>query len=219
MHQVKRSSKNGEEVVEVDLDASHILHDPLLNKGTAFTNEERAELGLHGLLPYYTSTIEEQFNRAYNKFQNKRTDIGRYSFLSSLQDRNETLFYYLCSQHPEEMLPYIYTPTVGDASLNYSHLYNQHRGVYLSYPHKDCIEEMVNNIPKDRVDVIVVTDGARILGLGDLGVGGMAIPIGKLALYSLFGGIHPAYTLPVTLDLGTNNKTLLNDPLYLGWRH
>jgi len=218
MSKIKRSIKNGEEIVEVDLGPNAILHNSILNKGTGFTEEERVELGLHGLLPFHTSTIEEQVNRAYGKFQNRRTDIGKYSFLSSLQDRNETLFYYLCSLHPEEMLPYIYTPTVGDASLNYSHIYTQNRGVYISYPHKDRMEEIVANIPYDHVDVIVVTDGARILGLGDLGVGGMAIPVGKLALYSLFGGVHPAHTLPITLDVGTNNKTLLNDPLYLGWQ-
>lgn len=216
---MKHLMSDGEEVIEVDLNPSEILHDPILNKGTGFTDEERVELGLHGLLPFHISTIEEQFNRVYAKFQNRSTDIGKYSFLSSLQDRNETLFYYLCSQHPEEMLPYIYTPTVGDASLQYSRIYNQNRGIYISYPHKDRMEEIVANIPRDRVDVIVVTDGARILGLGDLGVGGMAIPVGKLALYTLFGGVHPARTLPITLDVGTNNKTLINDSLYLGWKH
>ncbi|MCB1110077.1 MAG: NAD-dependent malic enzyme [Chlamydiia bacterium] len=216
---MRRSIENGEEVVEVDLEPNEILHDPILHKGTGYSDEERSELGLHGLLPYHVSTIEEQYNRAYAKFKDRRTDIGKYSFLSSLQDRNETLFYYLCSKHPEEMLPYIYTPTVGDASLKYSHIYSQNRGIYISYPHKDRMKEIVANIPRDEVDVIVVTDGARILGLGDLGVGGMAIPVGKLALYSLFGGIHPARTLPITLDVGTNNKSLLNDPLYLGWQH
>ena len=217
MNTIRRLKVDGNEVVEVDIDPLDIIHDALLNKGTSYTDEERTDLGLHGLLPFHVSTIEEQVNRAYGKFKNKSTDIEKYSFLSSLQDRNETLFYYLCSLHPEEMLPYIYTPTVGDASQKYSHIYDQNRGVYLSYPHRDRMEEMIANIPKDRVDVIVVTDGARILGLGDLGVGGMAIPVGKLSLYSLFGGIHPAYTLPITLDVGTNNKTLLTDPLYLGW--
>lgn len=219
MPHIKRSMKEGKETVETDHTPNDILHDPLLNKGTGFTDEERHELGLHGLLPFHTSTIDEQETRAYGKFCDRRTDIGKYSFLSSLQDRNETLFYYLCSKHPEEMLPYIYTPTVGDASLKYSHIYSQNRGMYISYPHRERMEEIVANIPRDRVDVIVVTDGARILGLGDLGVGGMAIPVGKLSLYSLFGGVHPAYTLPITLDVGTNNKTLLNDPLYLGWKN
>ncbi|MCB1072589.1 MAG: NAD-dependent malic enzyme [Chlamydiia bacterium] len=219
MSKVKRTFQNGEETIEVDLDPFDIFHDPLLNKGTGFTEEERTELGLHGLIPYHSSTIEEQIKRRYANFCSIENDIAKYKFLSTLQDRNETLFYRLCSEYPEEMLPYIYTPTVGDASLNFSYLYGQNRGVFISYPHKDRIEEIVNSIPRDRVDVIVVTDGARILGLGDLGMGGMAIPVGKLALYSLFGGIHPAFTLPITLDVGTNNKNLLSDPLYLGWRH
>lgn len=219
MNHVKRTIKNGEETVEVDLDPYDIFHDPLLNKGTGFSEEERDELGLHGLIPFHVSSIEEQVERRYANFCAKKTGIDKYKFLATLQDRNETLFYALCSKHPEEMLPYIYTPTVGDASLNFSYLYVQNRGVYLSYPHKDRMEEIINNIPRDQVDVIVVTDGARILGLGDLGMGGMAIPVGKLSLYSLFGGIHPARTLPITLDVGTNNKNLLNDPLYLGWQH
>ena len=219
MTRVKRTMKEGHETVEVDMEPKDILLDPLLNKGTGFTGAERKELGIQGMIPCHESTIEEQVKRRYANFQKKRTDIGKYSFLSALQDRNETVFYRICSEHAEEMLPYIYTPTVGDASLNFSYLYHQNRGVYLSYPDKDHMEEMVANIPRDRIDVIVVTDGGRILGLGDLGVGGMAIPVGKLALYTLFGGVHPAYTLPITLDVGTNNTSLLNDPLYLGWQH
>jgi len=219
MHRVKRTMKEGNETVEVDMDPKDILLDPLLNKGTGFTEEERIELGIQGMIPCHVSTIEEQVKRRYANFQKKQTPIGKYSFLSGLQDRNETVFYRLCSEYAEEMLPYIYTPTVGDASLNFSYIYHQNRGAYLSYPHKDHIEEIVAKIPRERVDVIVVTDGGRILGLGDLGVGGMAIPVGKLALYTLFGGVHPAYTLPITLDVGTNNTSLLNDPLYLGWQH
>jgi len=219
MSEVKRTVKDGDEVVEVDMNPSDILHDPLLNKGTGFTDEEREELGIVGMLPFHVSTIEEQLKRRYENFGQRKSDIAKYSFLSALQDRNETLFYRLCSEHPEEMLPYIYTPTVGDASIQFSYLYKQNRGMYISYPHRDQIEQMVENIPKERVDVIVVTDGGRILGLGDLGVGGMAIPVGKLSLYTLFGGVHPAYTLPITLDVGTNNTSLLNDPLYLGWQH
>jgi len=219
MPQIKRSFIEGEEIVEVDMEPKDILHNPILNKGTGFTEEERVDLGIHGLLPYHSSTIEEQVQRRYANFCSKESEISRYMFLTALQDRNETLFFRLVSEHAEEMLPYIYTPTVGDASLNYSYLYNQNRGIYLSYPFKDRMEEMVAKIPKDRVDVIVVTDGGRILGLGDLGVGGMAIPVGKLSLYTLFGGIHPDHTLPVLLDVGTDNANLLNDPLYLGWRH
>lgn len=217
--EIKRSIKDGEEIVEVDMNPKDILHDPILNKGTGFTDEERKELQLHGLLPYHVSTIEEQIKRRYVNFLEKTTPLAKFKFLSALQDRNETLFFRLLSEHPEEMLPFIYTPTVGDASLNYSYVYNQNRGVYLSYPLKDQIDEIIQNLPKDRVDVTVITDGGRILGLGDLGMGGMAIPVGKLSLYTLFGGINPAYTLPIQLDIGTNNQNLLNDPLYLGWRH
>ncbi len=219
MQEVKRSFSNGEEYVEVDMKPKDILHDPILNKGTAFTREERKELGLEGLLPYHTSTIEDQVKRRYANFVAQHDSIAKHKFLTSLQDRNEVLFYRLLSEHPEEMMPYIYTPTVGDASLHYSSLYNQNRGVYISYPDKDNLDAIIDQIPKDQVDVIVVTDGGRILGLGDLGVGGMPIPVGKLSLYTLFGGIHPDRTLPIQLDIGTDNPDLLNDPLYLGWRH
>lgn len=219
MARIKRTVIEGEEIVEVDMDPKDILNDPLLNKGTAFTEEERLSLGLQGFLPYHVSTVEEQVQRRYANFCQRKTELERYLFLTALQGRNETLFFRLLSHYPEEMLPFIYTPTVGDASLQYSYIYNQNRGIYLSYPLKDKMEEIVAAIPRQRVDVIVVTDGGRVLGLGDLGVGGMAIPIGKLALYTLFGGIHPAHTLPVLLDVGTDNPHLLNDPLYLGWRH
>ncbi|HEX2578899.1 MAG TPA: NAD-dependent malic enzyme, partial [Rhabdochlamydiaceae bacterium] len=144
--------------------------------------------------------------------------LTKYLFLSALHNRNEVLFYRLVSEHITEMLPYIYTPTVGDVSLHYSYLYTEPRGIYLSYPQRNKIEKIINNIPREHIDVIVVTDGERILGLGDLGTGGMAIPVGKLTLYTLFGGIHPGKTLPIMLDVGTNNPTLLNDPLYIGWR-
>lgn len=219
MSQVKRSFVDGEEVIEVGMDPKDILHDPLLNKGTGFSEEERRDLGIQGLIPFHCSTMEEQMKRRYENFKNKKTDIDKYVFLTQLQDRNETLFYKLVSEHPEEMLPYIYTPTVGDASLNYSYIYSQNRGVYISYPHKEHMEEIVANISREQASVIVVTDGGRILGLGDLGVGGMAIPVGKLSLYTLFGGVHPAHTLPILLDVGTDNPNLLSDPLYLGWRH
>jgi malate dehydrogenase (oxaloacetate-decarboxylating) len=196
-----------------------LLRDPALNKGTAFTHEERDRFKLHGLLPCHISTLEEQVERRYETFRRHNTNISRHLFLSSLQSRNEVLFYRLVSEHIHEMLPYIYTPTVGDVSQQYSYLYSDPRGLYLSYPLKSRIEEIVQNISQQEVSVIVVTDGERILGLGDLGTGGMAIPIGKLSLYTIFGGIHPAKTLPVFIDVGTNNKELLDDPLYLGWRH
>lgn len=198
---------------------AHLLCDPLRNKGTAFTMQERDLLGLHGLLPAHVSTIEEQVRRRYHNFQQQADSLAKHVFLSSLQQRNEILFYRLVLEHISEMLPYIYTPTVGDISLSYSLLYRESRGAYISFPLCHKMEEMIDNLPYDRIDVIVVTDGERILGLGDLGVGGMAIPVGKLALYTLFGGIHPARTLPVLLDVGTNNPELLGDPCYLGWQH
>lgn len=196
-----------------------LLLNPLLNKGTAFTNAERDALGLHGLLPSHVSSVEEQLKRSYRNFTKKRTPLGQYAYLMSLLNRNELLFYQLVLRHVVEMLPVIYTPTVGEAAVQYSQIYSHRRGLYVSAPLEDKIEAMVDALPHDELDVLVVTDGERILGLGDQGIGGMAIPIGKLSLYTLFAGIHPAKTLPVVLDVGTNNEALLKDPLYLGWRH
>ncbi|NGX37085.1 MAG: NAD-dependent malic enzyme [Chlamydiae bacterium] len=205
--------------VPIDIPGPYLLEDPLYNKGTAFTEEERAELGLEGLLPMHVSTIEEQVARRYANFNEQPNALSKFSFLSALQNRNEILFYRFLMEHLEEMVPLIYTPTVGRVSTNYSLLYREQRGLYLSYPHRDKISEMIANFPRTDIDVIVVTDGERILGLGDLGVGGMAIPVGKLALYTLFGGIHPERTLPIILDVGTNNTKMLEDPLYIGWRN
>ncbi len=205
--------------IKLTLKPSEILDNPLINKGTAFTQEERDSLGLHGLLPYHVSSIEEQVVRRYANFMERPSQLAKYTFLSSLQNRNEILFYRLVLEHISEMLPLIYTPTVGEVSLDYSLLYHQHRGIYLSYPLKDKIDEIIAHLPNPDIDVVVATDGERILGLGDVGVGGMAIPLGKLALYTLFGGIHPARSLPIMLDVGTNNQELLNNPLYIGWRH
>lgn len=196
-----------------------ILNDPLLNKGTAFTEEERLELGLDGLLPTHISTLEEQVKRRYANFKSQPSPLSKYTFLNALQNRNNTLFYRFVLEHVNEMVPLIYTPTVGEVSTDFSLLYKEQRGLYLSYSKRDRIEQMVANFPRSDIDVIVITDGERILGLGDLGVGGMAIPIGKLALYTLFGGIHPERTLPIVLDVGCNNPKLLEDPLYLGWRN
>ncbi len=196
-----------------------ILLDPLLNKGTGFTHEERTELGLHGQLPMHISTLEQQVERRYANFCQKKTPLEKYSYLSSMQDRNEILYYRFLYEHCEEVLPTVYTPTVGDASLNFSQIYNQNRGIYIPFPLMDQMDEMIDNIPNEEVSAIVVTDGSRILGLGDQGAGGMTIPVGKLALYTLFGGIHPGKTLPILLDVGTDNPKLLKDPLYIGWRH
>jgi malate dehydrogenase (oxaloacetate-decarboxylating) len=207
------------ETLSLTVAGHDLLDEPLLNKGSGFPEEERRELGLLGLLPLHCSTIEEQLTRAYENYQHKDSDVERFIFLTALQDRNEILFYRLLNEHITEMMPIIYTPTVGEACRRYSHLFRRPRGLYISYPYRDQIRALLDNAPVRDVEVIVVTDGERILGLGDLGVGGMGIPVGKLSLYTLCAGIHPRTTLPILLDVGTNNEELLNDPLYLGWRH
>ena len=196
-----------------------LLDTPVWNKGTAFDDNERAAFGLQGLIPARIESLEEQAGRAYEAFKTKSTDLGRHIYLRQLQDSNETLFYRLMLEHVEEMLPMVYTPTVGLACQEFSHIYRRPRGLIVSYPLRDSIAQILRNRPNREVDVIVVTDGERILGLGDQGVGGLGIPIGKLSLYSLIGGIHPSRTLPIILDVGTNNQERLNDPEYLGWRH
>lgn len=208
-----------EDALEVPLTGPMLLECPMFNKGSAFPEDERYDLGLLGLLPPHVATMEEQLARTYENYQQKTSAQERYIFLTSLQDRNETLFYRLLQEHIAEMLPIIYTPVVGTASQHYSHIYRRARGLYISYPDREAIEVILHNAPYEAVRAIVVTDGERILGLGDLGVGGMGIPIGKLALYTLCAGIHPATTLPILLDVGTDNQELLDDPLYLGWRH
>ncbi len=207
------------QVLEVTCKGPTLLNTPLLNKGSAFSQAERHELGLVGLIPPYVATLDEQVIQAYQNYCRKTTDLERYIFLSSLQDRNETLFYRLVHEHIAEMTPIIYTPVVGIASQEYSHIFRRPRGVYIPYTQRDQIDTILQNTGIRDVRVIVVTDGERILGLGDLGVGGIGISIGKLALYTLCAGIHPATTLPIVLDVGTDNQRLLDDPLYLGWRH
>ena len=196
-----------------------LLDSALLNKGTAFSDAERSEFGLHGLLPPQVETLEEQAVRAYEAYQRKDDDLERHIYLRALQDTNEVLFYRLLLDHIEEMTPIVYTPTVASACEQFSHIYRRPRGLFISYPLRDSIPELLRNRPNKDVDVIVVTDGERILGIGDQGAGGLGIPIGKLSLYTLIGGIHPARTLPIVLDVGTNNAERLNDPEYLGWRH
>ncbi|KFX06923.1 malate dehydrogenase [Pectobacterium betavasculorum] len=196
-----------------------LLEFPLLNKGSAFTEEERADFNLAGLLPEAVETIEEQAERAWRQYQEFKHDIEKHVYLRNIQDTNETLFYRLLDGHLSEMMPIIYTPTVGEACEHFSDIYRRARGLFISYPNRANIDDMLQNATKQNVKVIVVTDGERILGLGDQGIGGMGIPIGKLALYTACGGISPAYTLPVVLDVGTNNPQRLNDPLYMGWRH
>ncbi|MFO6296827.1 NAD-dependent malic enzyme [Rahnella selenatireducens] len=198
---------------------SLLLENPLLNKGSAFSREERLALNLNGLLPNQVETISEQTDRAYTQFSEFKRDISKHVYLRNIQDTNETLFYNLVNSHLEEMLPVIYTPTVGEACEHFSDIYRRARGLFISYPDRDNIDEMLQNFSKNDIRVIVVTDGERILGLGDQGIGGMGIPIGKLSLYTSCGGINPANTLPIMLDVGTNNAQRLDDPLYMGWRH
>ncbi|WP_420804062.1 NAD-dependent malic enzyme [Rahnella bonaserana] len=198
---------------------SLLLENPLLNKGSAFSREERLALNLNGLLPNQVESISEQTDRAYTQFSEFKRDISKHVYLRNIQDTNETLFYSLINSHLEEMLPIIYTPTVGEACEHFSDIYRRARGLFISYPDRDHIDEMLQNFSKNDIQVIVVTDGERILGLGDQGIGGMGIPIGKLSLYTSCGGINPANTLPIMLDVGTNNVQRLDDPLYMGWRH
>ncbi|MGR9100892.1 MAG: NAD-dependent malic enzyme [Gammaproteobacteria bacterium] len=196
-----------------------LLEASLLNKGSAFSAEERREFNLDGLLPIAIETIEEQARRAYHQFSQFDNDLDKHIYLRNIQDINETLFFKLLTLHLEEMMPIIYTPTVGLACQLFSHIYRRKRGLFIAYPDREKMDDMLQNAIKQNVKIIVVTDSERILGLGDQGIGGMGIPIGKLALYSACGGISPAYTLPVTLDVGTDNQDLLDDPMYLGWRH
>lgn len=196
-----------------------LIETPLLNKGTAFSKVERTNFNLMGLLPPRYETVEEQVDRAYRQYSSFDDPINKHIYLRAIQDNNETLFFKLLQQHIEEMMPIIYTPTVGDACEKFSDIYRSNRGLFISYTERDQMEDILRNATKQKVKVIVVTDGERILGLGDQGIGGMGIPIGKLSLYTACGGISPAYTMPITLDVGTNNEKLLNDPMYMGERH
>jgi malate dehydrogenase (oxaloacetate-decarboxylating) len=209
----------GADTLEVPFRGHLLLEQPLFNKGSAFTREERRTLGLLGLLPPTQETLDEQAARAFEAYGAKPTDLERHIYLRQLQDMNETLFYRLLLDHLAEMMPIVYTPTVGLACEQFSHIYRRPRGLFITYTERDDIEPILENAASPRVEVIVVTDGERILGLGDQGAGGMGIPIGKLSLYTACGGIHPGATLPILLDVGTNNEERLRDPLYLGWRH
>lgn len=195
-----------------------LLELPLLNKGSAFTLHERRKFNLFGLIPDAIETIDEQSHRSYQQYSAFNTEINKHIYLRNIQDTNETLFYHLIGNHLTEMMPIIYTPTVGEACQRFSDIYRRHRGIFISYPDRDHIDEILHNVNRRNVKIIVITDGERILGLGDQGIGGMGIPIGKLSLYTAYGGISPAYTLPITLDVGTNNQQLINDPLYMGYQ-
>jgi malate dehydrogenase (oxaloacetate-decarboxylating) len=205
--------------MEIDRTGYDLILNSLLNKGTAFSEEERETFFLHGLLPPHIATLEEQRDRAYEALHRTAEPIGQYVSLRSLQDSNETLFYSLLLHHIEELMPIVYTPTVGEGCIRFSHLFRRPRGVFVAYPGRDKIDQMLAHPRFDSVEVIVVSDGERILGLGDQGAGGMGIPIGKLCLYTACAGIAPDRTLPILLDVGTDNEDLLSDPLYIGWKH
>lgn len=204
--------------IEVDSDGYELLHNPILNKGSAFSIEERRLFNIDGFLPSAVSTLEDQVARAYENFQGKPTDIEKYIFLRGLQDRNEVLFYALLQKHLSEMIHIIYTPTVGRACQTYSHIFRWTRGIFLSPENIKRVDAIFQSLPYRNIEVIVVTDSEGILGIGDQGIGGMGIPIGKLSLYIAGAGINPANCLPVCLDVGTDNVELQNDPLYLGIR-
>ncbi len=206
-------------IVETALSGYELLNDPLLNKGTAFTDAERDEFDLHGLLPPHVAELDYQVKRRLAAFRALDNDLQRYVFLRGLQDTNETLFYALLTRNVEEMMPIVYTPTVGRGCQVFSHIFRKPRGLFLSIPHQAAIRRILGNPRFDAIDAIVVSDGERILGLGDQGAGGMGIPIGKLALYSACAGLHPSTTLPILLDVGTDNREHLSDPIYIGWQH
>jgi malate dehydrogenase (oxaloacetate-decarboxylating) len=206
-------------VVETALSGYELLNDPLLNKGTAFTEAEREQFELHGLLPPHVAALDWQVRRRLDAFRGLGSDLQKYIFLRGLQDSNETLFYALLTRNIEEMMPIVYTPTVGLGCQEFSRIFRKPRGLFLSLPLKDRIADILEHARYDGVEAIVVSDGERILGLGDQGAGGMGIPIGKLSLYTACAGLHPATTLPILLDVGTDNPDHLNDPVYIGWRH
>lgn len=207
------------DVLYVPFTGKLLLESPLLNKGSSFTQQERYDFNLSGLLPCAIENIDEQAERAYQQYLEAESHNARHIYLRNIQDTNETLFYYLLKKHLPEMLPIVYTPVVGAACEKFSWIYRRARGVFISWPDRDRIDDILHDIPRHDIKVIVVTDGERILGLGDQGVGGMGIPIGKLSLYTVCGGVNPANTLPILLDVGTNNARLLDDPRYIGWRH
>lgn len=206
------------DVVRTELSGYDLLNNPRLNKGTAFTEEERDVFALHGLLPPHVGSLEEQMERRMKALESHETSFAKYSFMRDLQDANETLFYALLTHHIEKLLPIVYTPAVGEGCQRFSEIWHKSRGLFISYPNRRRMDQIFEDSRYDQVKCIVVSDGERILGLGDQGAGGMGIPIGKMALYTALGSIHPAYCLPVLLDVGTDNEDLLNDPIYIGWR-
>src|ERR1700728_2847483 len=208
-----------EPVIRTKLFGFTLLNHPRYNKGTAFTEEERDAFDLHGLLPPHVGTLAEQMARRQKAFDTYETGFKKYGFVRDLQDINETLFYALLLSDVKKFMPIVYTPTVGEGCQRFSEIWRKPRGLFLSYPNKDRIEKILSHKRYDQVRAIVVSDGERILGLGDQGAGGMGIPIGKMALYTALGGIHPENCLPILLDVGTDNEDRLKDPIYIGWRH
>jgi len=213
-----RASNGDIDHINISLKGRELLNVPLLNKGMAFSKEERDKFELTGLLPSSIETLDEQVKRHYRQFQTKDTSLGKHVFLMQLHDYNVTAFYRLVQDHMEEMLPIVYTPTVGESVQNFSMLIRRPRGIYLNYEDKDHIDEIIGQHVSDEIDFIIVTDGEAVLGIGDQGVGGMDISVGKLMVYILFSGIDPSRVLPVFLDVGTDNEELLNDPVYIGRR-
>jgi len=205
--------------LQVALSGHDLINSPRFNKGTAFTDHERDVFELHGLLPPHVASLEEQIERRTHRLETLRTPFGKYALLRDLQDTNETLFYALLLRNIEEMLPLVYTPTVGEGCQRFSEIWKKPRGLFLSYPNKDRIFQILSHSRYDAVKCIVVSDGERILGLGDQGAGGMGIPIGKMALYTALGGIHPEHCLPILLDVGTDNEERLQSHIYIGWGH
>lgn len=219
-YRIARGSEGEWIIADVWKRGHALLSDPLLNKGTAFTPEERELFDLDGMLPFQHTVRDRQVQRGYQHLQDRgENPLEKYVSMMGLMDRNETLFYQVLADHVEELLPIVYTPTVGHAAVKYSHLFRRGRGLWITPDHRGRIFDVLGHARNEEVKLIVVTDNERILGLGDQGVGGMVIPIGKLALYTLGAGIHPAYTLPVSLDVGTDNESLLSDDMYVGWRH
>ena len=219
LQEIKFNLPSASDPLQVSGRGLDLLNDPWLNKGTSFTLEERKALGLSGLLPPFEADMEEQVQRVMENYRHHIDPLDKYVFLIGLADRNVTLFYRVLMENLLEMTPIMYTPTVGYACQKFGHIYRKNRGMYLTLRHKGRIAEVLGNWPKDEVDIIVISDGSRILGLGDLGANGMGIPIGKLVLYVVGAGLHPNRTLPILLDVGTDNEELLNDPLYLGMTH